>query len=119
MDKRMFGLKIKTLREHKNLSQSRFAEIIDISDIALLNIETGKYFPRLDTLVAMSEALNVSIHFFIADDSDAVKICLEEIDKCMFIFNKDISELIMEYFALCLKLDGCMKKSKKRKKYSI
>lgn len=115
MDKRMFGLKVKTLREHKNLSQSKFAEMIDISDTALSNIETGKCFPRMNTLIAMSEALNVSIHFLIADDSDAVKICLEEIDKCMFIFNEDISEHIMEYFNLCLKLDSQMKNAKKEK----
>lgn len=112
MDKRMFGLKVKTLREHKNLSQSKFAELIDISDTALSNIETGKCYPRIDTLIAMSEALNVSIHFLIADDSDAVKICLQEIYKCMFIFSDDVSEHIMEYFDLCLKLDRRMKKAK-------
>ena len=115
MDKRMFGLKVKTLREHRNLSQSNLAELVDISDTALSNIETGKYFPRMDTLIAMSVALNVSIDFLIADDSDAVKTCLEGIDKCLFIFSEDISAHIMEYFNLCLKLDAHMKKAKKER----
>ena len=119
MDKIMFGLKVKTLREHRSLSQSKLAELIDISDNTLSNIETGRYYPRMDTLIAMGEALNVSLHFLVADDSDAVKLCLDEIHKCMFIFSDDISEHIMEYFKLCLKLDANMKKAKKRKRYSI
>ena len=115
MDKIMFGLKVKTLREHRNLSQSELAELVDISDNTLSNIETGRYYPRMDTFVAMGEALNVSLHFLVAEDSDAVKLCLEEIHRCMFIFSDDISEHIMEYFTLCLKLDSCMKKEKKER----
>lgn len=69
----------------------------------------------MDTLIAMSTALNVPIDFLIVDDNDAVKICLEGIDKCLFIFNDDISEHIMEYFNLCLKLDAQMKEAKKEK----
>ena len=91
MDKIMFGLKVKTLREHRKLSQSKLAELIDISDNTLSNIETGRYYPRIDTLVAMSKALNVSLHFLVDEGYDAVKICLEEIDRCTFIFNDDIS----------------------------
>ena len=94
------------------MSQSELAELTDISDTVLSNIETGKCFPRMDTLIAMNEALNVSIHFLVAEDNDAVKLCLEEIHRCMFIFSEDISKHIMEYFNLCLKLDSYMKNAK-------
>lgn len=33
MDKLIFGLKVKTLREHRKLTQAKLAEMIDISDI--------------------------------------------------------------------------------------
>ena len=39
MDKRMFGLKIKTLRERKKISQSSLAEMVDVSENTLSNIE--------------------------------------------------------------------------------
>ena len=35
MDKLMLGLKVKTLREHKKWTQSKLAEIADISDNTL------------------------------------------------------------------------------------
>lgn len=60
MDKIAFGLKLRQLREQKNLTQIEFAEMIDITDKALPKIEAGRTFPYLNTLMSMSEARNVS-----------------------------------------------------------
>ena len=70
MNKLMLGLKVKTLREHKKWSQSKFSEIINISDTALSNIETGKYFPRLNTVISVSKALDTSVSFLISSGED-------------------------------------------------
>lgn len=112
----VFGLKVKTLREYKNLSQSRLAEMINITDAALSNIETGKSYPRSTTLIAISEALDVSLHFLVADDNDISKICLGEIQKCMFMFDKSIANHVMEYIEMCIDLDNEISGLKRNKK---
>lgn len=73
MDKIAFGLKLRQLREQKNLTQMEFAEMIDITDKALSKIEVGRTFPHLNTLMSMSEALNVSLGFLIADNKNIGK----------------------------------------------
>lgn len=116
MDKMIFGLKVKTLREYKNLSQSKLAEMINITDAALSNIETGKSYPRSTTLIAISEALDISLHFLVSDDDDISKICLNEIQKCMFMFDESIAVHVMKYIEMCLDLDGKIKDLKRNKK---
>lgn len=39
MDKIMFGLKVKTLREHKSMLQSQLVEMVDIADNTMSNVE--------------------------------------------------------------------------------
>ena len=112
----IFGLKVKTLREYKNLSQSKLAEMINITDAALSNIETGKSYPRSTTLIAISEALDISLHFLVSDDDDISKICLNEIQKCMFMFDESIAVHVMKYIEMCLDLDEEIKELKRNKK---
>ncbi len=116
MDKMIFGLKVKTLREYKNLSQSRLAEMINITDAALSNIETGKSYPRSTTLIAISEALDISLHFLVSDDDDISKICLNEIQKCMFMFDESIAVHVMKYIEMCIDLDNEISRLKRNKK---
>ena len=116
MDKLMFGLKVKTLREHKKWSQSKLAEKINITDAALSNIETGKSYPRSTTLIAISDALNVSIPFLIDEGDDIIKICMNEIEKCMFMFDKSIANHVMEYIEMCIDLDNEISRLKRNKK---
>ena len=73
MDKIEFGLKLRKLREQKNLTQVEFAEMIDITDKALSRIEVGRVLPHLNTLVSMTEALNVSLEFLIPNKEKTVK----------------------------------------------
>ena len=73
MDKIEFGLKLRKLREQKNLTQVEFAEMIDITDKALSRIEVGRVLPHLNTLVSMTEALNVSLEFLIPNKDKTVK----------------------------------------------
>ena len=104
MNKTRFGLKVKVLRERKKWSQAKLAEIADISDNALSNIETGRYYPRLDTFYALSNALDTSASFLIYDDEDIIKMCLEEIRKYLIIFDERIADHIMDYIVMCSEL---------------
>ena len=113
MDKALIGLKVKTIREHRKISQAKLAEKVNISDNTLSNIETGKYYPRVDTLIALSNALDVSLVFLISDCTCPTKICIEEISKCLFILDDAVSKHLMEYLHLVLKLDTYVKSLKK------
>ena len=104
MDKLMLGLKVKTLREHKKWSQSKLAEIIDISDNTLSNIETGRHYPRLETFDALSIALDISASFLLSDDENVNAMCLEEIRKYLIIFDERIAEHVMDYILMCSEL---------------
>ena len=73
MNKIEFGLKLKQLREQRNLTQVEFAEMIDITDKALSRIEVGRTLPHLNTLVSMTEALNVSLEFLVPNKNKTVK----------------------------------------------
>ncbi len=119
MNKLMLGLKVKTLREHKKWSQSKFAEIINISDTALSNIETGKCFPRLNTVISVSKALDTSVSFLISDDEDTIKICLEEIRKYLLIFDERIAEHVMDYIVMCSELCDKLNNTKDYKKINF
>lgn len=115
MDKVLFGLKVKIVREHRKLSQSQLAEMVDIADNTMSNIETGKNYPHINTIIAISKALDVSLIFLLSDEKDATEVCLNEIYRCLFIMDKSISEHLKDYIDLCLKLDVEMKDLKKSK----
>lgn len=70
MDKIVLGLRIRELREKKNLTQVEFAEMIDITDKALSKIEVGRSYPHLNTFMAMSEELGVSLDFLASDNDE-------------------------------------------------
>ena len=69
MDKVLLGVKIRQLREQKNLTQMQLAEVSEMSDRSLANIEVGKVVPQLNTLIAIAAALNVSLDYLINDNS--------------------------------------------------
>ncbi len=69
MDKITLGNRIKKLRESKKLTQMEFSELIDISDKALSKIEVGRSYPKLDTFLAMSKILEISLDNIINNDS--------------------------------------------------
>ena len=68
MNKIEFGLKLRKLREQKNLTQVEFAEMIDITDKALSRIEVGRTLPHLNTLMSMADALSVSLEFLVSNE---------------------------------------------------
>ena len=119
MNKLMLGLKEKTLREHKKWTQSKLAEIADISDNALSNIETGRYYPRLDTFYALSNALDTSASFLIYDGEDIIKMCLEEIRKYLIILDERIADHIMDYIVMCSELCDKISDTKGYKKMNF
>ena len=60
MDGKAVGRRIKEAREKRHLTQEELAARIDISPTHVSVIERGSKIPRLDTFVAIANALEVS-----------------------------------------------------------
>ncbi len=58
--KYLLGLKIKELRSKKGLSQQQLAELINIDQRNLSNIECGNTFPT-KSLLAITKAFNITL----------------------------------------------------------
>ncbi len=60
--KQMIGGRIKDIRNRKGFTQEELAEKIDINPKYLSSIERGKENPTLNTLIKLSESLNVNLN---------------------------------------------------------
>ncbi|MDO5381384.1 MAG: helix-turn-helix transcriptional regulator [Eubacteriales bacterium] len=82
------GNKIKLRRTEKKLSQSELAEAAEISDNFLSSIERGVISPSLETLYAISLALDTTVDYFLLGYThpnnlnqnviDKIKLCHDE-----------------------------------------
>lgn len=57
--KKLFGLKIKEVRKKSGLTQEKFCEQIGIEPTSLSNIENGKSFPSMQTILTIFKVFNV------------------------------------------------------------
>ena len=57
--KELIGKKIKEIRKKSNLTQADFSEIISIEPSSLSNIETGKSFPSIQTVLRIIEKFKI------------------------------------------------------------
>lgn len=67
MDLRDVGLRIKENREIKGLTQEELAALVDLSPTHISVIERGQKVPKLDTFVAIANALDVSADNLLRD----------------------------------------------------
>ena len=106
MDKITIGLKIRQLREQRNLTQVEFAEMIDITDKALSKIEVGRNYPHLNTLMAISEELGVSLEFLVSENKTIGKeIYVNEINERVSKMSLRSIKHILEYIELYTKTE--------------
>jgi transcriptional regulator with XRE-family HTH domain len=59
--KQMIGLRIKALRSSQGMTQEQLSEKVDINPKYLSSIERGKENPTMDTLIRISNALEVDL----------------------------------------------------------
>ncbi|NLE05259.1 MAG: helix-turn-helix transcriptional regulator [Crenarchaeota archaeon] len=55
------GLRIKELRQSRNLKQSQLAEKIGVETTSLCKIENGEHFPKEENIEKIANALEVDI----------------------------------------------------------
>lgn len=56
-----FGEKLRILRESKGMTQEQLADKSGISRREIINIENGKYLPKMQTADFLAAALDVSL----------------------------------------------------------
>ena len=57
--------RIKKIRKNRNITQSKFAEVLNLSENQIYKIESGKSGCSLDSIIIISEALNISIDYLL------------------------------------------------------
>ncbi len=87
--KKLLGIRIKSLREAKDLTQERLAERMDINSKYLSSIERGKENPTLDMLLNFADALDVEMWELFDFGHET---SLEELKRTMNKFLKEMDE---------------------------
>jgi transcriptional regulator with XRE-family HTH domain len=63
------GSRLKQVRDSMRISQTRFAELLGVSQFSISNYETGKRFPDLEFLVRLHEITRVNLSWLIVGKS--------------------------------------------------
>lgn len=67
VDARKIGVRIKDARKSRGLTQSSLAQMVDLTPKYFSNIECGEKIPRLETFVAIANALEVDANSLLQD----------------------------------------------------
>jgi len=102
--KKLIGLKVKEIREKHNYTQEYFAETININTSSLSNIETGKSYPSMQTLLNIIEKFDVKpqeiFDFAYLNDDINLENEMIQIIKSQSYDKKQILYRIIKQFAL-------------------
>ena len=88
MDKIALGKRIKNERIKRNLTQEQVAELIDVGDVFVGQIERGERTPSITTLIKIANSFGLSTDYILMDEVTAGKsYALNEITEIV----KDLS----------------------------
>ena len=97
VDFQMLGSMVKKFRSNKEMTQAELAEIIDVSVTYISHIEKGKKHARLEILVSIAKALDVTMDCLLAGnqikDSVLSDLEIKHFDICTSCKNNLISEI--------------------------
>lgn len=80
-DVHIIGNKLLTFRKQKGLTQAEVAELAEISDRTYADIERGSTNMRMETLVSICKALNITPNQILIDDDTSLMIEQEKLFK--------------------------------------
>lgn len=63
--KNKFAQRVKELRIENKLSQAKFAELCNVKQSCISKWERGETLPDIETLISISEVLNVSTDYLL------------------------------------------------------
>lgn len=80
-DVHIIGNKLLTFRKEKVLTQAEVAELAEVSDRTYADIERGSTNMRMETLVSICKALNITPNQILIDDDNLLMIEQEKLFK--------------------------------------
>ena len=97
-----FGKRIKYFRELKNFTQEYLAELANIEQSSLSNIERGRVYPSVETLCRLAFALDVQPYqFYTVKPEIPVQDIIKEMSTAMYR-DKKLADLIYKFFRTIL-----------------
>lgn len=97
MDSQAIGNRIKAAREARGLTQEALAGIVDLSTTHMSVIERGIKSPRLETFVALANALDVSADDLLIDVVNKSTISVAgELDQIISKLPRDRKQRILK-----------------------
>ena len=98
------GVRIKTLRQAKGLTQAQLAERCGYEPLTVSRFERGTYAPGLDTLAAIAEVLGTSVKdFFAGGDIAEVKPEVVRHEITDLIYSTSNVEILTEILSITRK----------------
>lgn len=118
MDKKSFGKQLQCYRERAGYSQEALAERIECSTIFISYIERGQKSPSLDTLVKLSNALDISVDILFGKElknytSEKLKYIESRIKNLSSLEQQEILDIIDSVVSVALSYHD--KKEQKKK----
>jgi transcriptional regulator with XRE-family HTH domain len=71
---RLFGEKMRVIREHKRLSQSELARLLESTRGHVNNLEVGRKMPSLQFVIALASFANISPDYLVRDTFPTVDL---------------------------------------------
>lgn len=90
MDNKSFGKQLRYIRKKRKMKVEQLAEILELSDKTIWNIENGNRSTSLENLISICNALNISPEFLLSRDLN------KGLEKPMSEYDK-LFQLILEF----------------------
>lgn len=94
-EKMQLGKHIKQLRHEKSLSQEKLAEMVYVSRQTISNWENDKSYPDINSLVLLSQVLDVTIDQLIKEDIEMMEEQINQDDIRKFGYLSNIFAVMM------------------------
>lgn len=104
MDLKTTGQFISLLRKEKDMTQKQLAEKLNVSDKAISRWETGRGYPDVESLQALSSEFNVSINELLCGKRIATPLMAKKAEKDIAVayVNANIKRRHIRNIAICL-----------------
>ncbi len=103
-NKLLIGKKIKEIRAKNKITQEAFSEMIGLETSSLSNIETGKSYPSMQTLINIIEKFNINPQYIFdysyLDSAENIEQEMIDIIKNQPYDKKQILYRIIKQFAV-------------------
>jgi transcriptional regulator with XRE-family HTH domain len=103
IDYKKLGSKIRIVREKKKLTQEQLAEMVELSNNYISNIELNRSIPSLETLVKICNALEITPDYILIDSIYTSKEYIkDEIAQKLNMCNEKSIKIISKFIDLIL-----------------